>query len=161
MASTTPSTSLNPTIEIPTGFRDFAQDPSVQYIIRNVGSDQERAQVYEWARVNGFYSRSEYVSDGDIVGSVLCALCHKWFSVKERRIKVGADKIQFKARCDHCYEKTWYLNYNVEGATPDMKPQVRYVPSGYMLVMKTIIPNYKTLAPPNATWRKPGDPARG
>ena len=141
--------------------RNFAQDPTAHYIIEKIGSSEERAEIHEWARINGFLTRSEYVKGEKIVSAVQCVICDVWISVKDRKIAVGEIGrmgeicTYFKAQCPGCGDKTWHMNSDTEH-----KKAFQYVPSGYMIVMRTVVPGYKKMAPNGGTWKMHSKPSR-
>lgn len=146
--------------EILAPLEDFKKS-SANYIIIGNYDSQKRGLIHEWARGNGFESKSEYFRDSKRIVRVCCGHCDKWNKLDE--VKNGNDFFEDHdlawslglsvpdlggfsipddnyITCPHCQEKTYFDDDN--GAN---RIRWKSLPraTGQMLIMKTKEPGYK------------------
>jgi hypothetical protein len=118
--------------------------------IINVGtSSQQRGLVHEWAKENGYISMSEYVRDEKRIHRVCCMHCSVWNNLE--KADTGNDFEGQYLICDECCETT---PFDEKGDSDEITWKKYPRPTGFMIIMKVIEPNYRNMTPtPKGWWR--------
>lgn len=126
----------------------FLKNSDQKYILIKTDFSEQRKAIHEWAEKNSCFSRSEYKLEGEKVCSIICSHCHQ---VGREDEELTGVLIDFYYLCVFCFE---FTEWNFYSQNPTQVKFEKYaLPTGYMIVMKEFVPNYKKLAPGGGSWK--------
>ena len=133
------------TPDLDTILESFKNRPD-NYIILE-GDAAHRKRIHTFAETQGYLSRSEYKPDGDLK-KVRCddIFCRKWMHTAKTKVK---HYTCCDGGCSGCFS---YMRCECgnQSYLEDCDKRWYYVPTGRIIIMKTVEPNYKKLG----NWKK-------
>lgn len=133
---------------------EFKDDPSTISIIIQEPTKEGRREIRWWTLENKYKYRSEYLSYKDSVKAVRCSHCDHMEDYNDPECINGCDFYDFWFTCSKCSETTFWDSDNKEPGQVVFNRVTK--PTGYVIVMKGQVDNYKKNTPtPGGTWKRP------